>query len=111
MAWRDARIAIAAISVVGYARNSLARAVTLDPALLSPTDVSFDTFFGDETSFEALTAFSFGFNFADATEVSLPSNSDLDALQSPRVPLATFNFVALSDGVAQFQYFEGPVDD
>lgn len=86
--------------------------IGFDPALLTPTGVSFSLSLGDPQAFEALTAQSFGSDFVEAAEVSLLSNSQLDSLQtSSMLTLATLSFKAISSGTTSFSYEGGPVDN
>jgi hypothetical protein len=86
--------------------------VGFNPALVTPTGVTFGLFLGDPTLFEALTTSAFTASVAEAVEVSLLSNADLDALQtSSSFTLATLSFTAIGSGTAAFTYLGGPVDD
>jgi hypothetical protein len=85
--------------------------IAFDPSLLSPVSISFGLLLGNPLFFEALTDSFFVGNIANAAEVSLLSNAQLDALQSSSFSLFTMNFTALRNGTATFTYAGGPVDD
>lgn len=87
--------------------------VLYNPALVTPTGITFGTGLGDPLLFEALTASSLPFTtgIAEGAEVSLLPTSTLDAIQSPGFSLFTMNFTGIGSGTASFQYFGGPVDD
>jgi hypothetical protein len=85
--------------------------IGFNSALLSPTSVTFGTLLGDPALFEALTDFKFSPGVVNIAEVSLLSNAQLDARQSPNIILATLHFQALTSGTATFNYLGGPIDD
>ena len=85
--------------------------IGFDPTLLFPTGASFTLLLGDPSLFEAITAFATGSNWAEATDVSLLSVADLDAMQPSNFTLATYSFVALGPGMVNFTYLGGPVDN
>jgi hypothetical protein len=85
--------------------------IGFDPSLLSPTGAQFTLLLGDPSLGQALTAYSTGPNWAEATDVSLLSVAELDALQPSNFTLATYSFVALQSGSVDFVYLGGPVDN
>jgi hypothetical protein len=87
--------------------------VGFNPAVLSPTAVTFGSFLGDPLLFEALTAFDFTTpGVVEFAEVSLLSPSELNARQSSSFLLATLSFVAISNGTSPFTFVGTPrVDD
>jgi len=87
--------------------------VGFDPAILSPTAVTFGPFLGDESLFEALTAFDFSVpGVVEFAEVSLLTPAELDALQSSGFSLATLSFVATGNGTTSFDFIgDRRIDD
>ena len=87
--------------------------VIYDPTLLTPTGVTFGGFLGDPDLLQALSAsnLSFAPDIAEAAEVSLLSNTQLDMRQSASFTLFTVDFVAIGSGTAVLQYAGGPIDD
>jgi hypothetical protein len=97
------------VSISGLSNPPSVGAFDLDvgfnPAILSPTAVTFGPFLGDPLLFEALTGFDFGTpGIVEFAEVSLLSPSELDALQSPSFSLATLSFRATSNGTSPFMF-------
>jgi len=85
--------------------------VTFNPAILSPTGITFGPFLGNPSIFEALTAFSFSTGSAEFAEVSLLTPAQLDALQPSSFKLATVSFNALSSGNTALLISQATVDD
>jgi hypothetical protein len=85
--------------------------VSFDPALLSPTDVTFGPFLGDPAFLEALTDFQFFPGVVDLAEVSLLLTVELDALQPESFTLATLTFNPLGVGTSPLIFFQVIVDD
>jgi hypothetical protein len=86
--------------------------VGYNPALVTPSQVMFGPFLGDPNAFEAITTSMFTARDVEAVEVSLLTNSQLDALQTTSsFSLATISFNAIASGVANFTYDGGPVDN
>jgi len=86
--------------------------IGFNPALVTPAGATFGLLLGDPGAFEAITATSFTGNQAEAAEVSLLTNAELDALQTTSsFTLATLSFKAIGTGMAAFTYDGGPVDD
>src|SRR5258708_3556725 len=86
--------------------------VGFNPALVMPAEVTFGSFLGDPNAFEALTLSMFTAKDVEAVEVSLLTNSQLDALQTTSgFSLANISFNAIGSGVANFTYDGGPVDN
>jgi hypothetical protein len=86
--------------------------VGFNPSLVTPAGATFGLLLGDPDVFEALTATSFTGNRAEAAEVSLLTNAELDSLQTTSsFTLASLSFTAIGSGVAAFTYDGGPVDD
>ena len=77
--------------------------VAYDPALLTPTGVTFGPFLGDPGLGEALTAFSFATaGVVDFAENSFLTSAELDALQSSSFSIATLSFDAIGSGAVSF---------
>ena len=85
--------------------------IGFNPALLSPTGVTFTTLLGDPDLFLAITDFNTGPGFAEAVDVSLIDTADLDSMQPSSFTLATYSFTALEAGTVDFGYLGGPVDN
>ena len=85
--------------------------VSFNPAILSPTGVTFGLFLGNPGLLEALTGFNFLAGLVEFAEVSLLSPSDLDALQPASFTLATLSFTALASGTTILSFSEIIVDD
>lgn len=85
--------------------------VSFDPAILSPTDVTFGPFLGDPNLFEALTDFTFLPGIVDLAEVSLLSSAELDALQPDPFTLATLSFSAFASGTTTLTFSQIIIDD
>jgi len=79
--------------------------VLFDPAIISPSSVTFGLNLGDPSLFEALTSSSVVGGDANLAEVSLLSVADLRALQvNDSFVLATLNFDALGAGVSALSF-------
>jgi hypothetical protein len=79
--------------------------VLFDPAVISPTGVTFGLNLGDPSLFEALTSSGVVAGTASLAEVSLLSVADLQLLQlSDSFVLATLNFDALGVGVSALSF-------
>lgn len=77
--------------------------VAYNPALLTPTNVTFGPFLGDPALFEAFTDFSFATpGVVDFSELSLLSAAELSALQTGSFSIATLSFDAIGSGAASF---------
>src|SRR5215470_13097156 len=86
--------------------------VGFDRRLLVPIDVSFGSFLGDPSAFEALTDVDFTTpGIANFAEVSLLFPSELDALQPSSFTLATVLFAATARGSSAFGFTSIRVDD
>lgn len=85
--------------------------VSFDPAVLSPTDVTFGPFLGDPGLFEALTDFNFFPGVVDLAEVSLLSPADLDALQPASFSLAALTFDRIGVGDDRLAFSQVTLDD
>jgi hypothetical protein len=85
--------------------------VSSDPAILSPTGVTFGLFLGNPGLLEALTDFRFLAGLMEFAEVSLLLPSDLDDLQPASFTLATLSFTALASGTTMLAFSEITVDD
>jgi hypothetical protein len=85
--------------------------IGFQPGLLSPTGVTFTPLLGDPSLFLAITDAETGVGSVEATDVSLLSTADLDAMQSSSFTLATYSFTALKAGTVSFDYLGGPVDN
>jgi hypothetical protein len=109
----NVNLVIAGIGVPGAKEvGSFDIFVGFNPALVTPVGATFGLLLGDPGLFEALTATSFTANRAEAAEVSLLTNAQLDALQTTSTfTLATLSFTATGTGMAAFTYDGGPVDD
>jgi hypothetical protein len=78
--------------------------VLFDPSILAPTSVLFGTGLGDPSLFEALTSFGFTPGVVDFAEVSFLTTSELDALQSEPLTLATLGFDVIGPGLSALSF-------
>jgi hypothetical protein len=79
--------------------------VGYNPAIVSPTMVTFGPFLGNPLLFEALTAFDLAtLGIVNFAEVSLLSPSDLDSLQRSSFSLATLSFLAIGTAASPFVF-------
>jgi len=79
--------------------------VLFDPAISSPTSITFGLNLGDESLFEALTVSGVVAGTANLAEVSLLSAAELQALQlNDSFVLATLNFDAIAVGVSGLSF-------
>ena len=85
--------------------------VAYNASLLSFKGVTFGLMLGDPGLSEALTVFDASPGSVEFAEVSLLSDTSLDALQSSSFALATLSFQGLETGVASFSFSTGVVDD
>ena len=86
--------------------------VSFNPSLLTPTDVTFGPFLGNESLLEAITGFSFATpGIVEFAEVSLLPTTDLDALQPDSFQLATLSFVGVGHGTTALLFSRIRVDD
>ena len=85
--------------------------VSFDPAILSPTSVTFGRFLGNPDLLEALAGFNFLAGFVEFAEVSLLSSAELDTLQPASFTLATLSFTALESATTTLAFSQITVDD
>jgi hypothetical protein len=78
--------------------------VLFDASILAPTSVVFGTGLGDPSLFEALTSFGFTPGVVDFAEISFLSESELDALQSEPLVLATLGFDVIGSGLSALTF-------
>lgn len=74
--------------------------IAFDPSILSLSSVVFGPFLGDIGLFEAIASDTPGVGTVNVFEVSLLSDTDLDALQPSSFPLVTLNFDTLNSGTS-----------
>jgi hypothetical protein len=84
--------------------------VSFNPALLTPSAVTFGPFLGTPGT-EALTDFNFLPGLVDFASVSLLSPDQLNTLQPASFTLASLTFVAIGSGTASFSFADAIVDD
>jgi hypothetical protein len=85
--------------------------ISFNPALLTPTNISFGTSLGNPDLLEALVASTISTGKVNIAEVSLLPPATLDTLQPASFPLATLTFQALANGTATLALTGGVVDD
>jgi hypothetical protein len=85
--------------------------IGFNPALLTPTDITFGTFLGNPDLLEALVASTISTGQVNIAEVSLLPPAPLDTMQPASFPLATLTFRALANSTATLALTGGVVDD
>jgi hypothetical protein len=85
--------------------------VSFDPAILSPTGVTFGAFLGDPALLEAITGESFFPGLLEPFEISLLLEPDLEALQPGAFILATLSFDAVGAGTSPLVFSRSILGD